>query len=855
MAEATPLRWGSFLGGPGEDGIWDIATDGEGTIAAVGQAWTGFLSETATAPFSSDDVSGPPDAFVCKLDAATGQVIFKGFLGGAGNDCAIGAALAPDGRIAIVGHTASDDFPTTGDWPRGGGRDVFIAVIAADGSALLASAILGGGSEDVATSVSFDRAGNLIVSGHTGSPDFPTTPGSFQPVYGGGRFDAFVLRIDPARIPEGLDASLEYGTFLGGSNHDTLRDPDTGEDWFFDRLQVGDHALDPGDDAIVYLTGATASADFPATPGAFRPAKGPYYEAYVTVLRMEESAERDEALLYSTFAGGNSGTLATAMALDPKGGAWITGWTYASDYPVTSGAHQRAKASNDDAFVTLIATDTGLDPAAQLVYSTFAGGDSYDWGTDLRTLPDGRVILVGFAMSSNLYQLWATPGQLAPVGPGGFLVFLDPATVDRRMYRLLYASPISGWGLGHQVLACDPEGVVFAASSQAGNTFAGITAGPGHMGLEGLLLALDLRHPRADFTTEALGGGSFRVDAAASSTAPGTEPMTFAWDFGDGGTGEGITTSHTYAHPGRYLITLTLTNGVDLAGTASAVVAVPCDGGEVSPWTAADVGSPLLPGCAWREGEAIAICAGGRRILGPADELLHVHREVRGDFAVVVRITDVEGGGVGAFVGPMMRESLDPGARYAAILLEKPMGTIRLRFRYRERAGATGGVKTGGVTAVPRWLRLERRGDEFVAWSRPDEGEWEEAYRTTLAGMPETLYAGVAAAGEDSDDENQPFAPLRARLEDLEIISLVQTFRRGDANGDGQFDLGDAIAILNYLFNDGPMTCIDAADVDDDGRAIIADPIRLVYHIFVQGPPPPAPYPGCGADPTADGLG
>ncbi len=48
---------------------------------------------------------------------------------------------------------------------------------------------------------------------------------------------------------------------------------------------------------------------------------------------------------------------------------------------------------------------------------------------------------------------------------------------------------------------------------------------------------------------------------------------------------------------------------------------------------------------------------------------------------------------------------------------------------------------------------------------------------------------------------------------------------------------------------------MEAADSDDSGWVSISDPIFLLRHLFVGGDPPAAPFPECGPDPTADGLG
>jgi hypothetical protein len=67
----------------------------------------------------------------------------------------------------------------------------------------------------------------------------------------------------------------------------------------------------------------------------------------------------------------------------------------------------------------------------------------------------------------------------------------------------------------------------------------------------------------------------------------------------------------------------------------------------------------------------------------------------------------------------------------------------------------------------------------------------------------------------------------------------------------------DATFILKYLYVPGhpDPTCRDAADANDDGIPLLSDAIYLLRHLYVPGAPaPPTPFPGCGSDPTADGL-
>ena len=81
------------------------------------------------------------------------------------------------------------------------------------------------------------------------------------------------------------------------------------------------------------------------------------------------------------------------------------------------------------------------------------------------------------------------------------------------------------------------------------------------------------------------------------------------------------------------------------------------------------------------------------------------------------------------------------------------------------------------------------------------------------------------------------------------------TFIRGDANGDGDFNIADPVYILGFLFSGDPGLCLDAMDVNDDGMNNIADAVSGLDSLFgAGGTPPPMPFPTCGDDPTADAL-
>lgn len=119
-------------------------------------------------------------------------------------------------------------------------------------------------------------------------------------------------------------------------------------------------------------------------------------------------------------------------------------------------------------------------------------------------------------------------------------------------------------------------------------------------------------------------------------------------------------------------------------------------------------------------------------------------------------------------------------------------------------------------------------------------------FDSTAIGVPPVTNV-IVAGGENFFPEYVP-GPLT-------VMFVGASFRRGDCDGGGGTDIGDAITALQQLFlGDAGIPCRGACDANDDGLFDIADPIQLLRTLFLGDPPPPPPYPECGEDPTIDLL-
>ena len=85
-------------------------------------------------------------------------------------------------------------------------------------------------------------------------------------------------------------------------------------------------------------------------------------------------------------------------------------------------------------------------------------------------------------------------------------------------------------------------------------------------------------------------------------------------------------------------------------------------------------------------------------------------------------------------------------------------------------------------------------------------------------------------------------------------IAAPQTFRRGDVSSDGAVDILDTITLLEHLFQGANAPCRAAGDTNDDGKVNIVDAVRIVALLFGRLEALPAPFEGCGADPTGESL-
>jgi hypothetical protein len=240
----------------------------------------------------------------------------------------------------------------------------------------------------------------------------------------------FLAVVNPKLSP---GSQVIYVTYIGGSQDDT-----------FGAMTVG-----PNGD--VYMTGATASANFPLANASQSTIAGNLGALDSFVLWLGST----QSMVYSTLFGGGLMDNGTAIATGSNGVIWIAGNTQSTDLP-NSGGFQGSLIGVQNMFVA------GFDPSksgsATKIYSIYIGGTHWDEAFGIAAAPDGTLWLGGGTFSPDIWiQGNAYQGTYGGSGDA-YIAHINPGLGS---HALLYASFLGGNGIDEATsLVLDPSGRV-----------------------------------------------------------------------------------------------------------------------------------------------------------------------------------------------------------------------------------------------------------------------------------------------------------------------------------------------------------------------------------------------------------
>lgn len=361
-ADGTGLVYCGYIGGGEYDQAYGIAVDAAGNAYVAG--WT-ESNQSSSFPFPvavGPDLTfnGGSDAFVAKVKADGTGFAYCGYLGGAGVEQASSIAVDASGNAYVTGYTRSNEasFPVTigPDLTFNGivnvDSDSFVAKVKADGTGLVYCGYIGGSGNEEAYGIAVDSTGNAYVTGATVSDQtsFPVTVG--PDLTSNGNFDTFKYDAFVAKV-RADGTGLIYCGYIGGSEYD----------------QANGIAVDATGNA--YVAGYTYSdqTSFPVTIGPKLTLNGSN-DAFIAKVRADGTA-----LVYCGYIGGLKSDVASGIAIDAAGSAYVAGYTYSdqSSFPVTIGPDLTFNGPTDpfnaqsDTFVAKI---SAFDPGCNVVIAT-----------------------------------------------------------------------------------------------------------------------------------------------------------------------------------------------------------------------------------------------------------------------------------------------------------------------------------------------------------------------------------------------------------------------------------------------------------------------------------------------------
>ncbi len=154
--------------------------------------------------------------------------------------------------------------------------------------------------------------------------------------------------------------------------------------------------------------------------------------------------------------------------------------------------------------------------------------------------------------------------------------------------------------------------------------------------------------------------------------------------------------------------------------------------------------------------DTYTITASGTDIWGTADEFHYVFKQLSGPGSIVAKVESVENTDPWAKAGVMIRQTLDPGSKFAAVYIT-PENGCRFQARLIPAVDATSdtSVATAGQMAItaPYWVKIERdAAGNFNGYYSSDGTTWVAmSWNPQNIPMPPDVYIGLAVTSHNAN--------------------------------------------------------------------------------------------------------
>ncbi len=518
------------------------------------------------------------DMGISKFSSDGTNLMYSTYIGGTGNETPHSIITNSLGELYILGATTSTDFPVSANayqtTHNGGtqttqiaivfnGTDIVVAKLSADGTALLASTLLGGSQNDGLNvsnlnynygdvfrgEIILDQNGDVLIASSTQSSDFPIVNGQDNTL--GGLQDAIVAKFNPDLT------TLIWSTYLGGSNNDA--------GYSIQISSIGD----------IYVSGGTNSTSFMPAGGHQATYQGGTGDGFI--VRMNPTTSN---IISGTYIGTSQYDQSFFVQLDQTDRVYAFGQT-AGAMPISAGVYSKP---NSGQFIRQYSTNLSV-----LNWSTLVGGGNgtveisptaflvsncneiyyTGWGgvTNQTVQASGSTTL-GFPTTANAYQS-NTNGNNFYIG----VLSENAASLNYGTFMGGVASSSNHVDGGTSRF--DKQGRIYhAVCGACGGNANGFTTTPGAYSETNNSSNCNLAAWKFDlgaiYSALSVPNVLICLNDTTFFSNDSQNGNTFYWDFGDGTTSTASDPYHVYTSPGTYEVMFVVgdNNGCALADTS-----------------------------------------------------------------------------------------------------------------------------------------------------------------------------------------------------------------------------------------------------------------------------------------------